>query len=294
MPSLLTLPITIALPPILLIVSFPLVILAAFTTYLAFATLAIRLSIVYVELGGALLRAYLFPPLSKTSASTAPALHVSASSIQLAQRRRSRRGSVTSQNSTEQLAKAAVYSSHHRDDSLASLLGAGGQGLTRDYEGIGGWRDEDDDLDREAIWLSINKRLELPAAPPARWHRRSGTGSSAVSLGGGAHNAMMNYSAPVSNAGDAVKRLSGIWSPETLRMSPVQSRARTPSVTDRVVPPTSAGHDEDEYFGITVPKASFSRRKSVDVKDSKIDRRKSSSSGESVLSFASKTTVKRV
>jgi hypothetical protein len=72
-------------------------------------------------------------------------------------------------------------------------------------------------------------------------------------------------------------------------MSPVQSRARTPSVTERVL--AASCYEEEEYFGVKVPKINIARRKSVDVREK--DRRKSSS-GESISSLASKNTVKRV
>lgn len=309
MPSLLTLPLTLLLPPLLLVVSLPLAILAVFTTTLAFTTLAVRLGIVYVELGGALLRSYFFPQPLKGSQTRSPALHISTSNTSLAQaRRNSRRNSNASLVGIE-AGRTPGYGVHHRNDSLASLLGAGAQGPSRDYEGIGGWRDEDDDPEREALWLGINKRLELPAAPPARWHRRSGTGSSHASLIGGTNNMSQNHLA----AGENPKRWSngsGIWSPEALRMSPVQSRARTPSVTDRIILPihTPGQHDDEGYFGVQVPKLvnsgevlvlkssrDFGRRKSIDVKETKRDNgRRKSSSGDSISSMGSKSTVKKM
>lgn len=45
----------------------------------------------------------------------------------------------------------------------------------RDYEGVGGWRLQEDD-EEEALWIGINSRLELPAAQMRR-HQRSLTGS---------------------------------------------------------------------------------------------------------------------
>jgi hypothetical protein len=101
---------------------------------------------------------------------------------------------------------------------------------------------------------------------------------------------------------------SGVWSPEALRMSPVQSRARTPSVSERV---GLAGQDEEEYFGLQIPKVVGQggevlavkgsgngkeiRRKSLgaEVKETKRDRSKNSS-GESISSMGSKTAVRRV
>lgn len=75
----------------------------------------------------------------------------------------------------------------------------------RDFEGVGGWRYYEGE-DEEAIWMGINKRLELPLAlPPGRRHQRRHTGDE--------------------------NRWSGSGSPEALRMSPLQSRMRTPQRT---------------------------------------------------------------
>jgi hypothetical protein len=88
-------------------------------------------------------------------------------------------------------------------------------------------------------------------------------------------------------------------------MSPVQSRARTPSVTDRVVL-NAQGQDEEGYFGVQMPKIvnsgevlvlkssgkDLGSRKSVDIRDPRRDRRKSSS-GDSISSLGSKATVRR-
>ncbi|KIW02732.1 uncharacterized protein PV09_06166 [Verruconis gallopava] len=308
MPSLLSLPLTFALPPILLLLSIPLALFAAFTTLAAFVTLAIRLGIVYVELGGALLRSYLFASTSKVSSSKSPRLHLSESSSSLAHhRQRSRRNSIASFASVDQpnTARTLVsYGVHHRNDSLASLLGAGAQGPARDFEGIGGWRDEDDDPEREALWIGMNKRLELPAAQPVRWHRRSGTGSSTASFVGGSNNAIQGWLGP----SDGQKRWShgsGAWSPELLRMSPVQSRARTPSVTERVV---FSGQDEDGYFALQMPKVANStgevlvlkssgkegRRKSVGMEAKEPKREKcKTSSVDSISSMGSRVTVRK-
>lgn len=301
MSSLLSVPVSLILPPLLLLVSLPLAALAVLTTFFAFATLLIRLSLVYVDLAGALVRFYLFPVQTKRKSTIPQPLHVSTSNTSLAQRRHSRRGSAASSLiSADQSApvKTSGYGFHHRNDSLASLLGAGAQGPARDFEGIGGWRDEDDDPDREAIWLGMNRRLELPAALPSRYHRRTGTGSSHASAVGGTNDA--SY--------DGNKRWSygsGFWSPEVLRMSPVQSRARTPSITEKVV---LSGQDEDGYFGLPIPRAAHGgealvlksswkegRRKSLvlEGKDTKREKHKNSS-GESISSLGSKTTITRM
>ena len=53
-------------------------------------------------------------------------------------------------------------------------------GVVRDFEGVGGWRTEDED----AIWMSLNSRLELPAMvdAPRRNHHRSRTSGSLATI----------------------------------------------------------------------------------------------------------------
>ena len=55
-----------------------------------------------------------------------------------------------------------------------------GSGVVRDFEGVGGWRTEDED----AIWTSLNSRLELPAMvdAPRRNHHRSRTSGSLATV----------------------------------------------------------------------------------------------------------------
>jgi hypothetical protein len=181
----------------LILVSIPLAIFAAFTTCIAFALLLIRVSIVYFELGIALLRSWLIAeptkPRGKGASSPTPLPH------------RRRRSSVLSSPSSQEFRRPPLKS-----DSYVTLLGAGAP--DRDYEGVGGWRVEGDEPE-ESLWISMNSRLELPLIGGGqRRHRRSLTGNS--------------------------QRWT--WSPEALKMSPVQSRARTPSIEQAV----------DEYFGL--------------------------------------------
>lgn len=167
-------------------------------------------------------------------------------------------------------------------ESYASLLGAGVQGPARDYEGIGGWRDEAVDPAEEALWIGMNSRLELPAVVPERarrHHRRSYTGQSQMSSG--SQVSLVNMA---SGGGR-----SGIWSPEALRMSPVQSRARTPSVTE-------LRHmiEEEEYFGLQphgsgvreVPMKSGMKGKSGNQGNE--GKRRKSMSGDSISSLGSR------
>jgi hypothetical protein len=222
-------------PPILLLFAVPLAVFAAITTALAITTLLIRASIVYFELGLALIHSYLFAESSKASARSS---HQSSPHQQQHHRRR--------RSSTSSSQEFTLPNKHgpHKSDSFASLLGAGVLGPGRDFEGIGGWRDAAPTPGEEALWINMNSRLELPA-PTAerRRHQRSLTGGS--------------------------QRWSGNWSPEAMRMSPAQSRARTPSITD-----LKMSEGGDEYFPLQVSTS----RSSIDLvanKNAREARRKS-------------------
>lgn len=188
-------------PPLLLVVSVPLAIFAAITTAVALALLTLRVSVVYFELGIALVRGYIFPEPAKPLPRRAPPPPSTPP--------RFRRSSLTSHlvNPTGRLQR--------KSGSSASLVSANPLAGTRDYEGVGGWRFYEGE-EEEAIWMGMNKRLELPLAlPPGRRHQRRHTGED--------------------------QRWTG--SPEALRMSPWQSRGRTP-------PRTSIPQDteRDDYF----------------------------------------------
>jgi hypothetical protein len=190
-------------PPLLLFVSVPLLFFAFFTTTIAVALLAARVSIVYFELGVALLHAYLFPE-PPTPVPKRPPTPPSRSP-------RHRRSSSSSQDTAVPAARIQIKSG---SSASLSLLGSGD--LPRDFEGVGGWRFYEGEAD-EAAWLNINKRLELPLPTPRR-HQRRHTGENRNS-----------------------------WSPEALRMSPVQSR-----VPSRARTPTGGGaleRQNSDYFG---------------------------------------------
>jgi hypothetical protein len=190
-------------PPLLFLVSFPLAIFAAVTTSIAVSLLTVRVSIVYFELGVALVHAYLFPEPGKP----APRRVVPPASPP-----RFRRTS-TSSDSTAPAARIQTKSG-----SSASLVNAIQMANARDFEGVGGWRYYEGE-EEEAIWMGMNKRLELPLAlPPGRRHQRRHTGED--------------------------RRWSG--SSETLRMSPLQSRMRTPQRTPRNI--GQEEHQGDDYF----------------------------------------------
>ncbi|KAF2014135.1 hypothetical protein BU24DRAFT_462948 [Aaosphaeria arxii CBS 175.79] len=183
-------------PPLLLLVSIPLAVFAVLTTLLAISTLAVRVSIVYFELGVALFHAFFFPPPPKI-----PSKQPSPSRLS-PNRTRHRRSSIASTASSLETAVPTSNTPrlHNKSGSFASLIGTGE--ITRDFEGVGGWRVPGDE-DEEALWMGINSRLELPAVVPKRKHQRSLTGGS----------------------------LKFTRSPEAVRISPMHSRARTPIQT---------------------------------------------------------------
>lgn len=177
-------------PPLLLFVSITLTVLAIVTTTFAVGMLAVRVSIVYFELSAALLHSYVFPPPPKLAPKQSSPRRRSP------QRPRNRRSSGTS-NASQDSGVPQSRGLHNKSGSFASLVGTGE--LTRDFEGVGGWRVSGDDGE-EALWMGMNSRLELPAAVPQRKHQRSLTADN--------------------------QRWS--WSPEAIRISPMQSRSRTP------------------------------------------------------------------
>jgi hypothetical protein len=186
-------------PFILLLVSIPLAIFAIATTLIAVAALLCQGLVVYFNLGTALLIAWLSPPSKPPVAHRQPLLSASSPEQLSPQRHRNRRSSNTSNASSQDT--AVVASSLAPKSGSFTALSCNND-MSRDYEGVGGWRDTGDN-DEEALWMSINGRLELPAGPPLRRHQRSLTGGAT----------------PIS-------RRNG--SPEAIRMSPMQSRARTP------------------------------------------------------------------
>lgn len=195
-------PIYLLGPPLLVLISLPLAFFAALTTVLAIVALTIRASILYFELATAILQNWLFKSKDKAVLTKPEFAHLSPTTEQVVTTHRRRYPSsaaVSSISSSQDL--TAPKKPLSRRESWTSIVGAGSE--NRDYEGVGGWRITGE-ADDDALWISMNSRLELPAAAERKRknHTRSLTSTS------------QRYS----------------WSPE-MRMSPVQSRARTPSVT---------------------------------------------------------------
>ncbi|KAF2623263.1 hypothetical protein BU25DRAFT_350567 [Macroventuria anomochaeta] len=199
-------------PFIIVMVSVPLAIFAVVTTSIALSLLAFRGFIVYTQLGTALLGAWLSPaPPKPIALQHQPPSPERTSPPRNHHRRSSSNGSGTSSQDTA----VPVSRFGPKSGSFTALLTEGGP--TRDYEGVGGWRDTGNE-DEEALWMGINSRLQLPAAISGQRHQRRHTGGQSPN-----------------------QRWS--WSPETFRMSPVQSRARTPN---RVL--ASEGYNNGDYF----------------------------------------------
>lgn len=166
MPSLLY----ILLSPILLFISAPLSVFAAFTTTLAFSTLFFRALLVYAELGIVLVRNQFVSQYANAKA-LAPTKLPSAAVEGKQPQHKSRRSSGSNGGST----------TPRVPDSSLGVYSVGG--VVRDYEGVGGWRIPGTD-DEDALWTSMNSRLELPAMVDGcrHFHHRSRTSGSLTSV----------------------------------------------------------------------------------------------------------------
>ncbi|KAF2870889.1 hypothetical protein BDV95DRAFT_629345 [Massariosphaeria phaeospora] len=244
-------PLYMAGPPLLLLISIPLSVFATVTTTIAIGTLTVRVSILYFELAVAILHSYLFPLPSKLVANRPSRRRTSLE--------HSRRRSSTSTASSQDTAIPATPQSspqrrHQKSGSLASIVGT--SQITRDFEGVGGWRLPGND-DEEALWMGMNSRLQLPAVIAKRHHQRSLTG------------------------GSPTQRWS--WNADAARTSPVQSRARTP-----IRATAGEGTGADGYFPplLEIVRPLSSSASDLVGRTTREERRKSAS-GSSTSSAAS-------
>jgi hypothetical protein len=131
----------------------PFALFALFTTTLALGTLLLRLIFVYLDL--------LLAVLNGAIISSSPPTPLASPSVKSARRKK---------HTTPPTPSAAL----RKTPSFASLVGSG---TDRDFEGLGGWR-YPESTEEEAVWMNMNRHLELPASPAAtRKHRRTGTGT---------------------------------------------------------------------------------------------------------------------
>lgn len=218
-------PLRLIFPPLLVIFSIPLAIFAVITTFLAISFLCIYGAVIYVSFGLKLLQSYIEErhrgvkqlPLSPHSTYTSPSIP---------QRSRT--------NSSPTTATPA-----NRSQSYASLFAH--NRANRDYEGVGGWRDTNDDSD-EAQWLNMNANLELPASSsdfaysgsssPTSIRRRHHVRSST----GGSQRLLRESWYAATPGGGGIR--AGSLARRTGSDSPSASRNRTPS----------SGSEEPGYF----------------------------------------------
>lgn len=159
---------TLIVSPVLLLISIQLTIFAAITTTLAFSTLFFRALLVYAELAAALIHdQFADHTLSKGNITTSKKL-----AEEKCPRRKSRRGSTASASSNG-------GSTTPKAPETSGFGVYGGGGVTRDFEGVGGWRVPGTE-DEDELWTSMNSRLELPAIGDEgrRNHYRSRTSGS--------------------------------------------------------------------------------------------------------------------
>lgn len=243
-------------PFVIVSVSVPLAIFAVVTTSIALSLLAFRAFIVYTQLGTALLGAWLSPAPQKP---VAPQHQPPSPERTSPPRNRNRRSSSNGSGTSSQDTTLPVPRLGPKSGSFTALLG--GSEFARDYEGVGGWRETGNE-EEEALWMGINSRLQLPAASPGRRHQRRHTGGQTPN-----------------------QRWS--WSPEAFRMSPVQSRARTPNRAT-----ANEGYGSGDYFP-TQP-SSQARPTSSASDPLKRHNRRLSGSGSSLTSVGSMAAVKEI
>lgn len=160
--------------PILVIVSFPLFLLACLTITLALSALLIRVLFVYLELFLVLSHNQVLALTTASSTSAQKTPNAPASAEPTTSRRHRRKSSTGSGSMTPKASGAAG------DGTTTGFSLLGGGGIDRDFEGVGGWRLPDENED-DAVWLSMNKRLELPATVVGdrkKKHKRSLTSGS--------------------------------------------------------------------------------------------------------------------
>ena len=155
----------------LLFVSIPLSVFAALTTTLAFSTLFFRALLVYAELGVVLMRNQ-FVSRHANENKTVPtklAFAVEGKQPQHKSRRSSAGSGSNGGSATPRVPDTG--------------LGVCSEGFVRDFEGVGGWRIPGTD-DEDALWTSMNSRLELPAMVDGHrhFHHPSRTSGSLTSV----------------------------------------------------------------------------------------------------------------
>lgn len=199
------------------LLTFPLAILAGLTTVLAFTILLLRVCLVYVDFFVSFIPTYVFGRHTYDSrlrnAKPSPILVASPSlsSTSSYAHRRARHPSVASPISVG----AFTPTTEHGLDLTPT------PGMDRDFEGLGGWRDDDDEH-----WTNINSRFRFAEGPVALGQNHYRT------LSGGRLPRDPNY--------EPAMRSPGTTSPPA---SPNMSKVRRPL---KLAPPplTAVGKDK--------------------------------------------------
>lgn len=173
----------LALYPLLLLVSIPLMIFAFLTTLAASSTLLFRVLLVYADLAAVLIKNQLLHhPYSKSPSSVWPArgARASSSSSSSSRSHSRRRRRKSSSSSSDPLTFGGSRTPKSAETSGLGIYSAGS--MQRDFEGVGGWRIPNTESE-DILWTSMNARLELPAFAEGRHrhHRRAITSGGAPS-----------------------------------------------------------------------------------------------------------------
>ncbi|KAL9064379.1 MAG: hypothetical protein Q9157_007846, partial [Trypethelium eluteriae] len=162
-------PLHIAASVLFFILAVPLTLFALFTTTLALSTLLLRVSIVYVELGAALLHSWLFVDAASPSETLHHGPHPASPTTQ-SRSLPSRRTSLSRPSSSHDastittalsIPTSTTSSPTTTNRSQPPLRPKSGSSAslaltsldpTRDYEGVGGWRIAGSG-DEEALWM---------------------------------------------------------------------------------------------------------------------------------------------
>ncbi|PFH56169.1 hypothetical protein XA68_16957 [Ophiocordyceps unilateralis] len=251
--------------PFLFVAMIPLAVFAGITTTLAFSVLGFRVIAVYLDIALSLM------PQCFSSSESPPVVTASSSSPSSLganhQQSRHRSLSPATSSSTHSVdnspttptqqhllhlhlhqAQSVPRRHRRRPSSLTSVVSAGsitpGGGMAmglmpsvgpdRDFEGVGGWRD--DRGGNDDTWTTINSRFELPDRVYARNHHRSPSGG-AVTPG---DTGVLMMKARARSPAPAEARITP---------SPNSSRARTPSASRMSVMNMGAS---DGYFSLTM------------------------------------------
>ncbi|CAG8955131.1 hypothetical protein HYFRA_00007146 [Hymenoscyphus fraxineus] len=227
--------------PLLFIFSLPVTIFAVFTTCLAVSVLLFRFTLIYIDLAVAVIPHYLL------GGSTAPKFlhpvhtngqHSLPSPPQPSYRRRKRRTSSSSSYSVAGSITPTLTQSMTDPQGIltspSSYIGLNTSiGPSRDFEGVGGWRLDNQSEEEEGLWTKINSRLELPA-DHGRRHKRSLTSGSLPSS--------IN---PFGGALGMAEVKRGRKDEETPGMAMNTGRARTPPTTN--LGGAGAGQEKDAF-----------------------------------------------